>query len=78
MKVCVIQPPYSAEYEKSDDYFNFVIERLDECDDSIDVIVTPENCDIPCLAKTKELEERSVEKYNAPLLKRLQKHDICI
>lgn len=71
MKVCVIQPPYSEDYEKSDDYFNYIIARLDECDDSIDIIVTPENSDIPCLAKTKEQQERSVEKYNATLLKKV-------
>ena len=34
----------------------------------MDIIVFPESCDIPCLAKTKEDAETSVEKYNKKLL----------
>ena len=38
------------------------------CDETIDIIVMPELCDVPCLAKTKEENEKSVEKYNAVIL----------
>ncbi len=69
MKVCIIQPPYSTEYEKSDEYFNLELELLRKCDSSMDIIVLPESCDIPCLAKTKAQAEESVKKYNDILLK---------
>lgn len=70
MKVCVIQPPYSTEYEKSDAYFQYELDLLDQCDSTMDLIVMPESCDIPCLAKTKEQAEKSVKKYNAALLQK--------
>ncbi len=71
MKVCIIQPSYSLDYEKSDKYFNYELELLEKCDDSMDIIVMPESCDIPCLAKTKEQAEASVEKYNGKLLEKV-------
>lgn len=71
MKVCIIQPSYSLDYEKSDKYFNYELELLEKCDDSMDIIVMPESCDIPCLAKTKERAEASVEKYNGKLLEKV-------
>ncbi|MBQ3005023.1 MAG: hypothetical protein IJD88_03745 [Clostridia bacterium] len=70
MKVCIIQPPYSSDYNLSDEYFKKELELLDQCDDSMDIIVMPESCDIPCLAKTKEEAEKSVEKYNKQILKK--------
>ena len=70
MKVCIIQPSYSVDYEKSDEYFKNEIEFLEKCDDSMDIIVMPEMCDIPCLAKTKELSDASVKKYNDELLQK--------
>lgn len=71
MKVCIIQPAYSLDYSKSDEYFKRELEYLDECDDSMDIIVMPESCDIPCLARTKEEADKSVEKYNAVLLEKV-------
>jgi len=68
MKVCIIQPKYSTDYSKSDEYFEAELELLDRCDPSADIIVMPESCDIPCLAKTKEDAEKSVRKYNKILL----------
>lgn len=70
MNVCIIQPPYSADYEKSDEYFRYELELLEKCDDTMDIIVMPENSDIPCLAKTKEQAEKSVERFNSALLKK--------
>lgn len=70
MKVCIIQPPYSVDYEKTDEYFRTEIEFLEKCDTSMDIIVMPESCDIPCLAHNKEQAEASVEKYNRELLKK--------
>lgn len=68
MKVCIIQPAYSVCYEKSDAYFQQEINFLQQCDESMDIIILPESCDIPCLAKSKEDAEKSVEKFNRILL----------
>lgn len=71
MKVCIIQPPYSVDFKKTDEYFRYEIELLEKCDDTMDIIVMPESCDIPCLAKTKEQSEESVEKLNRILLEKV-------
>ncbi len=71
MKACVIQTPYSTDYSKSDEYFEITLSYLDKCDSSMDIIVLPESCDVPCLAKTKEESETSVEKYCSVLLNRV-------
>ena len=54
MKACVIQPPYSKNTAFSDKYFGFKINMLDECDESMDIIVLPEYSDVPCAASTLE------------------------
>lgn len=54
MKACIIQPPYSMDTAFSDEYFEFKLKMLDECDDSIDIIVLPEYSDVPCATSTKE------------------------
>ena len=68
MKICIAQPEYSADYSRSDELFEKQLELFSQCDDSMDIIVFPESCDIPCLAKTKEDAVTSVEKYNKKLL----------
>ena len=68
MKVCLIQPAYSTDYALSDKYFADELKLLSECDESMDVIVLPESCDIPCLAPTKEAAEASCAKYGPMLL----------
>ena len=64
MKVCVIQPEYSSDYERSDELFEKELQLLERCDETMDIIVLPESCDIPALAKTKEMAEESVRKFN--------------
>lgn len=64
MKICLIQPAYSSDYEKIDYYFEEQIKLMHQCDDSIDMIVMPESCDIPCLANTREKAYAAYEKYN--------------
>lgn len=71
MKVCIIQPPYSVNYSESDEYFRREIAFLDECDSSIDLIVMPESCDIPCLARCAEQANESFLKFNDILLKKV-------
>ena len=68
MKVCIIQPAYSTDYSKIDYYFEEQLKLIDQCDDSMDLIVLPEACDIPCLARTKADGEAASAKFLAPLL----------
>lgn len=70
MKACVIQPPYSRDVSFSDEYFQYKLSLLEECDESVDIIVLPEYSDVPCA--TKDLEETLYyhDKYIGILLDR--------
>ena len=68
MKVCIIQPAYSTDYAKSNEYFAEQLKLINACDESMDLIVLPEACDIPCLAGSKENAERSCARFLEPLL----------
>ncbi len=70
MKVCVVQPAYSLDFGKSDELFNWEMETLDRCDESMDLIVFPEYSNVPSLAKTKAEMEQAYSKYNEPLMKK--------
>jgi len=70
MKVCVIQPPYKSDAAMADKCFSSQIEMLDACDESVDLIVLPEDADIPCYAKSKDENDKMVAKYNETILKR--------
>ena len=70
MKVCIIQPKYTTDDSESDKFFQQYLDFLDKCDESMDIIVLPESSDIPALAKTKELQEKSVEKFTQKLIDR--------
>ncbi len=65
MKVAIVQPFYTTDYSRADELFACELNMLDECDESMDVIVLPEYCDIPVLAKTKEEADALAAKYNA-------------
>ena len=54
MKAYIIQPPYSRDLSCSDDYFNFKLEKLNECDETADIIVLPEYSDVPCATTNRE------------------------
>ena len=54
MKACIIQPPYSRDVAFSDEYFEYKLDLLDKCDESIDIIVLPEYSDVPCATTGKE------------------------
>lgn len=68
MKVCLIQPEYSTDYSRSDELFKWEIEALEKCDETMDIIVMPESCDVPALAHTREDFIVSTTKYNQALL----------
>ncbi len=64
MKVCVIQPYYSFSYNDLDRCFNEMTALIDRCDDSMDLIVLPEYCDIPAATENGIRFRESIEKYN--------------
>lgn len=68
MKVCIAQPEYSTDYQRSDELFEKQLELFEMCDESMDLIVFPEACDVPCLAKTKAEAEKSAQKFTKRLL----------
>lgn len=64
MKVCTIQPPYSMNYADAEACFQALLGYLDACDESLDLIVLPEYCDVPVNSKNAaEFAELSA-RYN--------------
>ncbi len=70
MKACVIQPWYSFHPEDTDHCFHGMIDLLDQCDESMDLIVLPEYGDVPAAQPDKEHFHTSVRKYNALILEK--------
>lgn len=70
MKICLIQPAYSTDYASSDRHFEEQLNLIDRCDESMDIIVLPESCDIPCLAGSREEGLASSAKYLGRLLEK--------
>ncbi|MBQ8508896.1 MAG: hypothetical protein IJ493_03215 [Clostridia bacterium] len=68
MKACVIQPPYSMDASLMDAYFEKKLELLNQCDESMDIIVLPEYSDVPCYAGTREENLAAYRKYSPRLL----------
>ena len=68
MKVCIIQPLYSADWNDSDKLFNWELDIMDKCDESMDLIVLPESTDVPAYAKTFEQHRESYKRYNKAIL----------
>ena len=63
MKVCVIQPYYSEKHEDIDACFNRMLSLMDSCDDSLDLIVLPEYCDIPAKTPNEAAFKKSIATY---------------
>ena len=70
MKACIVQPFYTTDLSRADELFEWELEVLDKCDDSMDIIVFPEACDVPCFAPTREVFLQMVRKYSEPLIKK--------
>jgi len=70
MKVCVMQPRYSVDWNESDALFQWQLDALDKCDESLDLIVMPEFTDVPALAKTLEQYHESHRRYTDAILKK--------
>ena len=54
MKVCVIQPEYSLDFSRADELFNKKLDLIAQCDESMDIIVLPEDSDVPCASNDRE------------------------
>ncbi|MBQ2251897.1 MAG: hypothetical protein II329_02900, partial [Clostridia bacterium] len=63
MKAFIIQPPYSRDTSRSDEFFQYKLNMLDSCDESADIIVLPEYSDVPCATGTLEETLFYHEKY---------------
>ena len=70
MKACIIQPAYYVDYSRSEECLNWELQALDQCDESMDLIVLPEAADVPCLAHTREEFLESYRRFNAVLLEK--------
>ena len=70
MKTCIIQPAYSVDYSLSEQMFRWELEALEQCDESLDLIVLPEASDVPCLAHTREEFKASYQRFGQTLLEK--------
>jgi len=68
MKICVIQPHYSFCESDLESCFSGLIELMDKCDKTMDVIVLPEYSDVLADVKGKNGFYDAVESYNTKLL----------
>lgn len=68
MKACIIQPPYGRDTSYCDEYFQYKLNLLEQCDDSVDLIVLPEYSDVPCVTSTLEETLFYHDKYIDTLL----------
>ena len=70
MKACVIQPYYSFDAQDTDRCYRDMVALLDQCDDSMDLIVLPEYSDVPANQPDKAHFDASIRKYNEDILAR--------
>lgn len=70
MKVCVFQPHYSFDEHDLKTCFEDLLTLMDQCDESMDLIVLPEYSDAPADVKGKDGFYNAVKQYNAILLQR--------
>ena len=70
MKVCMIQPRYSMDYAEAEACFSEMIGLIDRCDDSLDLIVLPEYCDVPVATPDGNAFHECVGKYNAAIARK--------
>lgn len=73
MKVCVVQPRYSFNENEIDGCFENLIALLNECDESMDIIVLPEYSDALADVKGKDGFYQASKKYAPILLEEAQK-----
>ena len=72
MKVCIIQPFYSANYNELDKCFNSLLSLLDECSSEVDVIVLPEYSDVLAVTPDEKTFISAIEKKSPILDKKVR------
>ena len=70
MKVCVLQPKYSFDEKDADKCFEGLLALLEQCDDSMDIIVLPEYSDVLADVQGKAGYYDTVNKYNTLILEK--------
>ncbi len=70
MKVKIIQPFFSEQFEDADEIFQWELNALDECDDSLDLIILPEGSDAPVRQGSRERHFELVERFNERLIQK--------
>ena len=65
MKVCVIQPYYSRNPSDVEKCYDEMIALMDKCDESMDIIVLPESCDVPAAIPDNAEYVEVRDRYNA-------------
>ncbi len=70
MKVAVIQPYYSTDSNDNGKCYLEMIKLMDECDESLDLIVLPEYSDVPAAEGSKKAFHASIEAHNKDILDR--------
>ncbi len=68
MKICTIQPHYSFDEKDVAQCFQDLLALLEQCDESMDIIVLPEYSDAPADVKGKDGFYDAVKQYNTLLL----------
>ena len=68
MKVCIIQPKYEMDHSRTPDISAWILDALDKCDPTMDLIVLPESSDVPCFAKDEAEMMASYEANNRRLI----------
>ena len=68
MKLALIQPYYSLDMKDAEGLLQWELDALDSLDESYDLVVLPENADIPALAKTDADRAYCYEHFTGKLL----------
>lgn len=70
MKVCVIQPRYSMNYGELNERFEDILALMDQCDESMDLIVLPEYSDAPVYSRSRQEFQAAIARNHARLMDR--------
>ena len=70
MKACAIQTPFCTEFDQSEAYFGKLMDYMDACDESMDLIVLPEYSNVPCSARTREEAEEAFARFGERLMEK--------
>lgn len=69
MKIVLIQPPYSSDFSKAEEYLKWELDELDKIDDTADLVILPESSDVPAFAN-KEQAFYAFEHYQPVILEK--------